>query len=160
MKILISPVTETSVSDCVINDLRGAGTQFHVQRVDRKIVFLAPITWAGMSNTEWVVSALINNDEKTVLLRAETQEEVPESKMREVTRALKRMNRKGLDGQFSLVDGDHSVMYAVGPFVYDSGNPVLWNAVEKMADVVQQVFSTVTEGMSRRVGQEVVGRSG
>ena len=119
MKILISPVTETSVSDCVINDLRRAGTQFRVQRVDRKIVFLAPITWAGMSDTEWVVSALINDDEKTVLLRAETEDEVPENKMREVTQVLKRMNRKGLDGHFSLVDGEHSVIYAVGPFVYD-----------------------------------------
>lgn len=70
------------------------------------------------------------------------------------------MNRKGLDGQFSLVDGDQSVMHAVGPFAYDDGNRVLWNAVEKIADVVKQVFSTVTEGMSRKVRQEVVGRSG
>ena len=70
MKILISPVTSVPVSEHAINDLRRAGAQFRVQRVDHKIAFIAPITWAGMSDTKWVLSALINDDEKTVLLRA------------------------------------------------------------------------------------------
>ena len=148
MKILISPVTSVPVSKHAINDLRRAGAQFRVQRVDHKIAFIAPITWAGMSDTKWVLSALINDDEKTVLLRAETQDDIPENKRREVTQTLKRLNRRDLEGQFSLDDAFNSVMYYVGPFPYDERNGVLWHAVERVANAIRQA-SSVTDMLQR-----------
>lgn len=148
MRITISTI-DHPVASRVIDELRKAGARCRVHTLDGKIKLLGPIVWGRAKEPgTWILSALVNEKTKTVLLRAETQDPIPPNKMREVKFILQRMNGRSLDGDFELVDRADSIVYVVGPDPYDTDHESLWDKIVKMEAVTQKASSSLGTLMS------------
>ena len=139
MKITIS-TSQQSLTDLVVADLQAAGARASLRKLDRKHDLLAPIDWVGFADAEgWIYSSLVDSDERTVLLIAETTEPIPTDTIRDVGIMLKHMNSRSDYGRFAFNDREGTVVYLAGPFIYDRAGFVLRHALEAMNSAICEI---------------------